>query len=164
MSPRLRLLRSLLVAALVVGASSAAAFDWPQWASALQGDEERVLVFLVGSRERVADVRASVDPDRIVVETPDAIALREGRIVATDVDAVPGPYTQAGWMEREIEIMNLQRVEWWKGSSARRRRAPHAAAADPARMARIQELLQKGTLSAGEQLFLLQAMNDGIEF
>jgi hypothetical protein len=161
-----RLVSMLVLACLLllVGASSLA-FDWPDWISGHGSSDERVLVFLVGHRDRVAHVRASVDPDRIVVATPDAIALREGRIVAVDADSVPAPYTEAGWMDREIEIMHLQRVEWWRGErTARAVVRSGEGEADAARVARLQELLQKGTLTAGEQIFLLQAMNDGIVF
>jgi hypothetical protein len=156
---------SMVVCLALLLDGRASAFDWPAWMSGWGESEERVLVFLVGSRDRVGQVRAAVHPDRIVVETPDAFALREGRIVAVDVDAVPAPYTEAGWMDREIEIMYLQRVEWWKAersrSSSPERRGGEA---DAARQARLRALMQKGTLTAGEQIFLLQAMNDGVVF
>jgi hypothetical protein len=161
---RHRLHLAALVQPALVGAG-AAAFDWPDWATALADDDQRVLVFMVGDREGVDRVRAAVDPERIVAETPDAVALREGRIVAVDVDAVPAPFTAAGWMDREIEIMHLQRVEWWKGNGAEPGETRIAGKRDDeARMARIRELLGKQRLTDGEQLFLLQAMNDGIEF
>ena len=46
-------------------------------------DPPSVLVLLVADRSGVASVRAAVDPGRILAETPDAIVLREGRVVAT---------------------------------------------------------------------------------
>jgi hypothetical protein len=123
--------------------------------------QDRVLVFLVGNREGVDRVRTAVDPARVVAATEDAIALREGRIVAVNVAAVSDPYTAAGWLEREIEIFHVERAAPKRPG---RSGGGEGTEVDPERMAKPAALVQKPTLSAGEQMFVLQTMNDGIEF
>ncbi len=124
------------------------------------GESDRVLVFLVGSRAGVERVRAAVDPARVVASTADAIALREGRIVAVNAEAVAAPYTEAGWIERDIEIFHVEKNDGLK----RNKSSEGAPDVDPERLARLRSLVSKPMLTAGEQLFVLQAMNDGIEF
>jgi hypothetical protein len=120
-----------------------------------------VLVFLVGSRAGVDRVRKAVDPARIVADGPDALALVEGRIVAVDSAAVSVPFTAAGWIDREIELLRVEpREPGYRQSQV----ASAGGEVDPARMARLRDLIHQPTLSAGEQLFVLQAMNDGVAF
>jgi hypothetical protein len=120
-----------------------------------------VLVFLVGGPEGVEGVRRSVDPSRIVFSSQGAVALQEGRIVAAGQDAVGEPLMAAGWIDREIEIFTVARRDILPtkhgGDGANKD-------VDPERLARLNELVKKPTLSYGEQLFVLQAMNDGIVF
>lgn len=123
--------------------------------------DDRVLVFLVGGREGVERVRRSVHPSRVAFSSPDAIALVEGRIVAAGQDAVGEALMTAGWIDRDIEIFTVARRDILP--------AKHAGGGanenvDPERLARLNELVKKPTLSYGEQLFVLQAMNDGIVF
>ncbi len=124
--------------------------------------EHKVLVFLVGDSQGVDTVRHSVDPRRIVWSSPEAVALKEGRIVAAGQHAVGEPIKQAGWMDREIEIFTVAKRDLLpaKGGAS----DGEGVEVDPERMARLQELVNKPTLTYGEQLFVLQAMNDGISF
>ena len=64
----------------------------------------------------------------------------------------------AGWLDRSIQIVTLD---------ADPEEDPVSDAASPAsredRRKRLLELVHQPTLSRGEQMFILQAMNDGIE-
>jgi hypothetical protein len=136
------------------------ALERPSWVP-LVGEKDKILVMLVANRAGVARVRASVDPARIVAESADAIALVEGRIIAAGAEAVSGPYTEAGWMDRELQFLSVAQAD---PMGAARQANAGGAGVDPERQARIRELVSKPTLSAGEQMFVLQAMNDGVEF
>jgi hypothetical protein len=75
------------------------------WVKSLDSrDPDPVLVLLVADRSGVAAVRAAVEPTRILAETPDAIVLREGRVVATSPEVVGGPLGEAGFTDRSIEL------------------------------------------------------------
>jgi len=138
--------------------------EGPKWIPAmaewLRG-EDRVLVFLVGGTDGVERVRRSVHPSRITFSSPTALALKEGRIVAVGQEAVGEPLMASGWIDRKIEIFTVDRrdILFIEG---------HAGGAnkdvDPERLARLNELVKKPTLSYGEQLFVMQAMNDGVMF
>ena len=129
----------------------------------LADDSDKVLVFLVGDVGGVDRVRSSVDPARIVWSSDEAVALKEGRIVAAGQHAVGEPIKEAGWMDREIEIFTVAKRDILppKGGGMK---DGNGEEVDPERMARLQELVKKPTLSYGEQLFVLQAMNDGVQF
>ena len=127
-------------------------------------DADKVLVFLVGDRHGVDSVRDSVDPNRIVWSTPDAVALKEGRIVAAGQHAVGEPIKEAGWMDREIEIFTVAKRDILPPKGGGAMKDGNGQDVDPERLARLNELVKKPTLTYGEQLFVLQAMNDGIQF
>lgn len=136
------------------------ALERPAWLP-VWGKTERVLVFVVGSRDRVELVRKAVDPRRIVGESADAVALVEGRIVAANADAVGAIYQRIGWMDRRIEMFDVRRAEHLKRT---RGQGGSGGDADEERLAKLRALVEKPTLTAGEQMFVLQAMADGIEF
>lgn len=80
-------------------------------------------------------------------------------MVAVDAAAASWSINQLGWGDRTIEIFRVDRADVARPSSG-----DGATDVDPERMARLRELVRQPTLSSGEQLFVLQAMNDGIEF
>lgn len=138
----------------------------PALAKIMPGSAEsadKVVVFLVGSRDGVDSVRRAVDPARIVYSTPDAVALKEGRIIAAGQDAVGETLMQAGWIDHEIEIFTVAKRDILppNGGGAK---DGNGEEVDPERLARLAELVKKPTLSYGEQIFVLQAMNDGVAF
>lgn len=138
----------------------------PAMASLVPGqvdDSDKVLVFLVGDPRGVDRVRSSVDPGRIVWSTPEAVALKEGRIVAAGQHAVGEPIKEAGWMDREIEIFTVAKRDILPPRGGGMQDG-NGEEVDPERLARLRELVKKPTLSYGEQLFVLQAMNDGVQF
>lgn len=149
------------VTALVVFAGGLfVALERPAWVPFVGGaaSEEPVLVFLVGSRSGVESVKRAVAPDRIVAESPDAFALVEGRMVATDAEAASGPLMAAGWADRDVELFVLPKND----GLDRRAGAGSAGGSDDPRFARLMELMNKPTLSYGEAMFVMQAMNDGV--
>jgi len=146
---------------VVLSAGVLVVLESPAWLpdGLSRGNGDRVLVFLVGDPDGVDRVRRAVDPARVVYADEQSIALVEGRIVAANVAAVSLPMNAVGWRDRSIEIFHVERAEREKS-----RRGAGAPDVDPERMAKLRALVKKPTLSYGEQVFVLQAMNDGIEF
>ena len=108
----------------------------------LKPTPDPVLVFVVRDVGAVFDVLSSVDPERLVAASPDAIALRERRVVAASAEAV-GPVLQvAGWDDAPLEIFAAGGA--WAGPSAV---APEVAT-----------LLDKPTLTVAEARYLLGQM------
>lgn len=68
-----------------------------------------VLVIFVDSARAVAVVRAAVEDERIVAETPQGFALREGRIIAANRDAAGEVVSAAGWVDRELQLMRVRK-------------------------------------------------------
>ncbi|UCE86663.1 MAG: hypothetical protein JSU66_02690 [Deltaproteobacteria bacterium] len=148
---------AVATASLVTALGLAAALAGPRWFGA-RASGEPVLVILVRDRSGVALVRAAVDPGRIVAERPDALALAEGRVVAAGPEAVPALLGLAGWQDRELELFGLPARDAARRPGAKPLPDPEREA----RRARLYELMKKPMLSAGEGLFVLQAMNDGL--
>lgn len=160
---------ALLGLFIVVSGGLVLTLEGPKWIPGMAdlvpsagGDDGRILVFLVGSSSGVDQVRKAVDPGRIAYSTPHAVALVEGRIIAANQDAVGEPLMEAGWIDREIEIFTVAKRDILP------KRNPEGGAAnkdvDPERLERLNALVRKDTLSYGEQMFVLQAMNDGVVF
>ena len=114
-------------------------------------DPPAVLVLLVADRSGVASVRAAVDPARILAETPDAIVLREGRVVATGPEVVGDPLTEAGFSDRSIEL--------WVASQRGPREQSGGEDGGPS----LAALLAKPTLTPLEVLAVLNGSVSGVE-
>ncbi|MGH0035147.1 MAG: hypothetical protein ACQGVK_08955 [Myxococcota bacterium] len=149
-----------VTAMIVLAGGLFVALERPDWVPVVGGGagEEPVLIFLVGSRGGVESVKQAVDPARIVAESPDAIALAEGRMVATTADAASAPLMAAGWGDREIELFVVAKND----GLDRKARSGKGGGSDDPRFGRLMELMNKPTLSRGEALFVMQAMNDGV--
>jgi len=133
----------------------------PEWLpEVIQPGDPPILVFLVGDARAVAHLREVVADERVVVESPRAVAMVEERIVAADADAASDLLNRADWVERDVELFTVAPKDWL----GTRRRGPAAGDVDPERLARLREIARKPTLSAGEQMLVLQAMNEGIQF
>ena len=123
------------------------------WAESLRfGEPPAVLVLLVADRSGVASVRAAVDPARILAETPDAIVLREGRVVATGPEVVGDPLMEAGFSDRSIEL--------WVASQRGPREQSGGEDGGPS----LAALLAKPTLTPLEVLAVLNGSVSGVEF
>jgi len=123
--------------------------------SGFRSPEQPVLVFLVASRRGVERVEAAVDPARIVAATPDAVALVEGRVVATSATAVSEPFMAAGWADRPVELFDLPRGD---GPADGGPRQEPGTPPDPVQREKLAELMNKPTLSRGEALLVLRSL------
>jgi hypothetical protein len=122
------------------------------WVKSLGSSETpSVLVLLVADRSGVAAVGAAVDPVRILAQTPDAIVLREGRVVATGPEAVAAPLVEAGFADRSLELWAAAPAEGWRG---------HEPVEDERSLA---TLASKPTLAPGEVIALLNGSVSGID-
>lgn len=133
------------------------ALDWRQDES--EEEEPPILVVLVSNADSVAAVREAVSADRILARSDEAIALREGRIVAASRDAASEMIGRAGWADAPIEIVTTVARD-----SIRPKRAaappPDEAAVEIARERRgeLNELSKKGTLTLPEAMRALELM------
>ncbi len=116
----------------------------------LEAWRDPVLVFVLGSREQVAGVRAVVDSSRVVAESPDAFAVRERRLVAATAAAVGPLLESAGWRDAQLEILA---VSW--SALPRREEEPPQRGVDDTRLA---ELVNKPTLTLWEARLMLESM------
>ena len=122
------------------------------WVKSLgAGEPAPVLVLLVADRSGVAMVGAAVDPARILVQTPDAIVLREGRVIATGPEMVGGPLSAAGFADRSIELWAVTPPEQWKRDEPAEGELSLAG------------LASKPTLTPGEVIALLNGSVRGVQ-
>lgn len=159
----MKLLLLSMAFVMVLSAGLIAWLEQPAWLpdEISAEPQQKVLVFLVGDPRGIENVRRAIDPGRLLYASADAIVLVEGRIVATDVTAVSGPINDVGWRDRPLEIFHVERADPFGRTKAV---GADGAEVDPERLARLRDLVKKPTLSYGEQLFVLQAMNDGVAF
>jgi hypothetical protein len=145
--------------------------DKPDWVSGLKifdSQPEPILVILVGGARGVERVRSVIPDERVIAESPGAFATVEERIIAANVDAASAPINQAGWIDREIELVAIRMGgdrRWEQNRNARRRGQGGAKSPeDEVRAAKIAELVQKPTLNAAEAMVLLQHMDQTGQF
>ena len=121
-------------------------------------EEDVVLVFVIPEPENARRVRAAVSSDRILWEDEAGFALVGDRVITTSFEAAGEIIKGAGWIDRPIQIVTLDAL-------ADEDAEPEAGdqPSREARRARLLELVHKPTLSRVEQMFVLAAMNDGIE-
>jgi hypothetical protein len=123
-------------------------------------DRDPVLVFTIPHPENFAKVRAAVSPDRILWEDENGVALVGERIYVTDVAHAGGLISKAQWVDKPIQIVGLGMEE---DDAEVSDGAPPIGASPEERMEHLRSLVKKPTLTRGEQMFVLMAMNDGIE-
>ena len=121
---------------------------------ALGVSEKPIEVFLVGSPAGVEEVRRSVDSSRVRAHSADAIALAEGRIFAAHPAAVGRVLKEAGWIDRELEILTAANAD-----AKRQQGQKQVALQRQDKKSRLNALSKKKTLTAGEQILVLRAMN-----
>lgn len=123
----------------------------------IEGDP--VLVFVVPQPENTRRIRAAVSNERVLWEGDAGFALVGERVITSSYEAAGDVIKGAGWLDRPIQIVTLDadpEEEAVESDEAR-------PASREERRKRLQELVHQPTLSRGEQMFVLQAMNDGIE-
>lgn len=124
-------------------------------------EEEPVLVFVIPDVANARTVRAAIAPDRIALQTTQGLALVGGRVIALNLDDAGDVIEAAGWVERPIQIVRLEDPS--RDDAMGEEGAEGVDPADrAARMERLRSLVNKPTLTRGEQMFVLSAMNDGI--
>lgn len=142
---------AVLVCSALLGGSAALVEQGVGWAKVLGAEEPTsVLVLLVADRSGIAMVGAAVDPARILVQTPDAIVLREGRVIATGFEVVGEPLTAAGFADRSIELWAANPSDRWE---------PDPPAEGELSLS---ELARKPTLTPGEVIALLNGSVSGV--
>lgn len=121
-------------------------------------EEETILVFVIPVPENAARIRSVVSPDRVIWEGEAGFALVGDRVITSSLDSAGEVIKGAGWIDRPIQIVTL---------AANPDEEREGGTADPAsreaRRERLLGLVSKPTLSRGEQVFVLAAMNGGIE-
>ncbi len=126
----------------------------------IEGDP--VLVFVVPQPENTRRIRSAVSNERVLWEGDAGFALVGERVITSSFEAAGEVIKGAGWIDRPIQIVTLD-----ADPEEDAEEDPVSDAASPAsredRRKRLLELVHQPTLSRGEQMFILQAMNDGIE-
>jgi hypothetical protein len=123
----------------------------------IEGDP--VLVFVVPQPENKQRIRTAVSEERVVWEGEAGFALVGERVVTSSFEQAGEVIKGAGWLDRPIRIVTLQADPEEEGAES----DAGSPASREARRKRLLELVNQPTLSRGEQMFVLQAMNDGIE-
>ena len=68
-------------------------------------DPDPVLLIVVGQRENVAAVKRGLRGERLLFESPEALALEPGRIVAARIEDASEVLNTLGWADRPLEIV-----------------------------------------------------------
>jgi len=125
----------------------------------IEGEEEPVLVFTIPRSEDLARVRAAIADERVLFEGDAGFVRVGGRVFVRDTQRAGDLIKIAGWLDKPIRIISLGVGSGREGegtsSEVGRRREE--------RLARLRKLVNKPWLTRGEQVFVLQAMNDGLE-
>jgi len=121
-------------------------------------EEDPILVFVIPQPQQAARIRSVVSPERVLWEGDAGFALVGDRVITTSFEQAGEVIMGAGWIDRPIQIVTLdadpdEDAEAEVGTQA----SPEA------RQKRLLDLVNKPTLTRGEQMFVLSAMNDGIE-
>jgi hypothetical protein len=119
-----------------------------------------VLVFVVPLPENEQRIRSAVAPDRVVWQGEQGLALVGGRVVTPSLDQAGDVIERAGWVDRPVQVVTLE-ADMGEASADEGDRGSPASREE--RLARLRELVHKPMLSRGEQMFVLQAMNDGLQ-
>ncbi len=146
-----------LLAALIMGTFAALEGEnLAEEMGLLEGDP--VLVFVVPLAENARRIRAAVSEERVVWEGEAGFALAGERVITSSFETAGEVIKGAGWVDRPIRIVTLE-----QDLEAAAESDDGRSASSEARLKRLRELVRQPTLSRGEQIFVLQAMNDGIE-
>jgi hypothetical protein len=119
-------------------------------------EHEAVLVFVIPRLDQAHRVRAALAPDRIVWQGEQGLALVGARVVASSLDDAGDVIERAGWVDRPIQIVRLDAPGPEEGGEP-------ASGSTQERLAKLRSLVNKPMLTPHEQMFVLMAMNDGIE-
>ncbi len=124
-------------------------------------EADPVLVFVIPQPENAARIRKAVSDDRILWEGDAGFAFAGDRVIAMSYEEAGSVISGAGWIDRPIQIVTLDADPDEEATADGD--GEDAQASPEARRKRLLELVNQPTLSRGEQMFVLSAMNDGIE-
>lgn len=121
-------------------------------------EDEPVLIFTIPHPDHFASVRKAIRDDRILYEDELGFTLHGGRVYVPDVSQAGALIKTSGWTDQPIQIVSLG----MDSGEPEEAGSQHPMTPEE-RHARLLELVKKPTLTRGEQMFVLHAMNDGIE-
>jgi hypothetical protein len=148
----------LLFAALIVGTFVAVEGEQIGKRMGLV-EADPILVFVIPQPQNVARIRSVVAPERILWDGEAGFALVGDRVITTSYEEAGEVIMGAGWVDRPIQIVTLD-----ANPDAEAEAGGDPGQASPeARRKRLLELVNQPMLSRADQLFVLSAMNDGIE-
>lgn len=116
----------------------------PGWRT-VAGAGEPVLILVVGSPAKVAGVGRKVSADRVLASSSDGFALREGLLIVSSIDRAGPLLMRAGWRDKPIEIVDVQR-------------GPRPAESGASGGDRMAELINKPTLTLAEARAALDSL------
>jgi len=121
-------------------------------------EDEPVLIFTIPQPIHLAGVRRAIGNDRVLHEEGSGFVTAGMRVYVADVSQAGGLISKAGWVDQPIQIVSLGMED---ENAAETAGPPQLS--DAERLTRLRSLVHKPTLTRGEQMFVLKAMNDGIE-
>ena len=129
----------------------------------VENREEPVLVFAIPNAESLARVRSVISEGHVLVEGESGFSAANGRVYVQRVEDAGDLIARGGWVDRPVQIVSLG-----MDSGAETEADSSVDGGTPRmtreeRMLRLRQLVHKPTLTRGEQVFVLQAMNDGLE-
>ena len=121
-------------------------------------EDEPVLVFEIPHPQHLASVRRAIADERVLEEKENGFSVHGGRVYVQDVGEAGDFIERGGWVDQPVQIVGLG-----MDSEDEEGEGPRSAMSPEERHERLLSLVKKPTLTRGEQMFVLQAMNDGIE-
>ena len=121
-------------------------------------EDDPVLVFMIPNPDSLASVRAAIDDERVLWEGDEGFALVGARVYVKDLTEAGGLIAIGGWVEKPVQIVGLG-MDSGTGDDD----SPTPAMSREQRMIQLRKLVNKPSLTRVEQVFVLSAMNDGLE-
>ncbi len=124
----------------------------------LMAEDEPVLVFEIPHPDRLASVRKAIGDERILEERDGGFSVKSGRVYVLERGQAGAFIGRGGWIDQPVQIVGLgmdRDEEIQDGAKSVMSREETRA--------RLDDLMNKASLTRGEQLFVLKAMNDGVE-
>jgi hypothetical protein len=129
----------------------------------LEEQEAPVLVFTIPEPTRLARVRDAISDDRILWEGEEGFALVNARVYVHDLRQAGELIKTGEWVDRPVQIVSLGMDSDESAGSDPGGGERGSGLSPEQRLAKIRQLVNKPTLTRAEQVFVLQAMNDGLE-
>lgn len=133
------------------------------------GKPARVVIIFIQRPEAVEELRKIVEPDSLLFSDEEAIAMVNGRIVATDRDAASNALNELGWIDLPMEMWDRSALgQRFSGAQVSSSGSAHAqvgvGSLSEGDAARYTELSNKAQLSLLESRQLLLFMEQRGDF